>query len=218
MIDLVIVEPNEILRIGLRSMLEDDMNIQVLGEYESFRAFLPHVGDLNANIVVVSVNWPQVDDFELFKKMRITSPNTKVFALSGKQRDEELFAALMFGASGYLAIDIGKDELIHGVRVAAAGGHYFDIRVAKRILNHLMRMNHSHRTVKVEGLTERESQMLTLVALGYTNMEITQRLRLSASTVKNLVARLKEKLRVNSRVQLATFAMQNGFLETPSIE
>ena len=213
MIKLVIVEPSELLRMGLKATLEDDEDIQVLAEYETIRNLLPHAKDLKANIVLASINWPDVDDFEFYQKIRSVSPETKLLALSQQQRDEEVFAALMSGASGYLPKSVSSDELLKGIRVAAAGGLYFNSGVTKRVIDKLMRMNEGLRPARLEGLSEREIDMLSLVTQGYTNAEIAQTVSLSISTVKNIITRIKDKLMVNSRVELATFAVQNGFLQ-----
>ena len=213
MIKLVIVEQSEILRMGLKATLEDDEDIQVLAEYDTIRNLLPHAKDLNANLVLASLNWPDVGDFELCQKMRSISPDTKLLALAQKQVDEEMFAALMSGASGYLPKSVTSDELLRGVRIAAAGGVYFNSGATRRVIDKLMRMSEGFRPARLEGVSERDLKMLSFVAQGYTNAEISQTFNLSNSTVKNVITRLKDKLKVNSRVGLATFAVQNGFLQ-----
>ena len=123
-----------------------------------------------------------------------------------------MFAALVYGASGYLQKNVSCEELRKGVRAAAAGGFYFTSTVARRVVEKLRRLSNGTQSANIEGLSQRENEMVALVTQGYTNAEIASNLHLSVSSVKNIITRLKYKLNVNSRVELATLAVQSGFL------
>ena len=208
MIKLAIIDESELMRSGLRAAMERCGNMQVVAAYDRIASMLPDAEGLGVEVVLADLNWPDVNDFRICQQIREVSPNTKVLALSDSHKDEEMFAALLCGASGYLAKSASSRELLRCVRVIAAAGLCIDEEVTKRVLHRLVDIDSDGSPNLVQDLTKREMVVLSMVAEGYSNAKIAKELCLSISTVKGSITQIRFKLQISSRVELAIFAIQ----------
>ena len=210
---LVIVEPGQLLRMGLRAALESDGSIEVVGEFETIDGITAAVGRLVPDIVLLSTGWPAADALRVCRKLRSAVPATKVLLLSSTEQLQEVVAAISAGASGYVPLGVTGSELLRAVEVAANGGSYFDREATERSLARLSQLAEGGPESGPARLSERERRILAMIARGLTNEQIGQRLNLAASTVRNSITKIRSKLNLYSRTKLVAYAYDNGIRE-----
>jgi len=211
---VLIVDDHDLFRTGLRALLEDE-GFEVTdasGGAEGARrarGFLP-------DVVVMDMNMPEMTGVEATPLVLEAAPAAAVLMLTIATDDERVLSALRAGASGYLLKDAPLDEIVVGVKAAAAGHSAIAPRVAGALL-HTVRASAlapqvTPKPPELPDLSTRELDVLELLAEGYDNTDIAERLYLSPSTVKNHASKLFDKLGVENRVQAATFALRNGLV------
>lgn len=209
-IRVLIADDHEVVRVGLRSLLESVDDIQVVGEAASGIEAIERAEALQPDVVVMDVRMPEMGGIEACRAIRSANPNIKVIMLTSYSDDEAVFASLMAGAGGYVLKRIGTNQLIEGIRVVASGGSMLDPKVTGRVLERLREGDDSEDEA-VEVLTEQERRILDLIAQGFTNREIAERLFLSEKTVRNYVSNILGKLQVSNRTQAAAYALRKKF-------
>jgi DNA-binding NarL/FixJ family response regulator len=209
----------QLVRAGLRGLLEGRTDIAVAGEAASGREAVRLASELRPDVVLMSVRLPGVDGLEATR--RITADpelsQVEVLILSEEERDEDLFGALRAGASGFLMMDTEPAELVRAVRVLAGGGVQLSPSVTRRLVDEFVSQPEPHRLTPelFEELTVREREVVTLVALGLTNDEIAERLVVSPLTAKTHISRSMAKLHAHDRAKLVALAYQTGFVQPP---
>ena len=153
------------------------------------------------------MRWPETEGLAACREIRGTVPSTKVVMLSSVEREEEVLASIVAGASGYVCTNASRAELVRTIRVAASGGSYFDRAVSSRVIGRLQELNGAASPVD-DGLTEREESILALIAEGFDNGEIGERLSLARTTVRNNITRIRLKLDLDSRPKLVAYAVR----------
>ena len=208
-ITVFLLDDHEIVRRGIRALLESEGDIAVVGEaglaadaQDLIRALRPHVAILDSRL-------PDGSGIEVCRAIRSMDPAIAVLILTTYDEDEALFAAIMAGASGYVLKQVGGGDLVRAVRHVAAGLSTLDPAVTARVLARLRERPHQDRLVR--HLTPKESQVLDLVAAGLTNRQIAGRLGVAEKTVKNYVSILLGKLGVQSRTQAAVLAARRTY-------
>ncbi len=209
-IRVLIADDHEVVRVGLRSLLESVDDIQVVGEAASGIEAIERAEALQPDVVVMDVRMPEMGGIEACRAIRSANPNIKVIMLTSYSDDEAVFASLMAGAGGYVLKRIGTSQLIEGIRVVASGGSMLDPKVTGRVLERL-REGDETEDETVEVLTDQERRILDLIAQGFTNREIAERLFLSEKTVRNYVSNILGKLQVSNRTQAAAYALRKKF-------
>lgn len=207
-IRVLIADDHEVVRLGLRSLLENVEEIEVVGEAGSGEEALARAGTLKPNVVVMDVRMPEMGGIEACRAIRSAYPEIKVIMLTSYSDDEAVFASVMAGASGYVLKRIGTAQLIEGIKVVAAGGSLLDPNVTGRVLERLRGGGESDEDDPAEELTEQEQRILDLIAQGLTNRDIASQLYLSEKTVRNYVSNILGKLQVSNRTQAAAYALR----------
>ena len=210
MISLIIVDESEFLRLGLRAAIETGGDIEIIGDFLPGAESLAEVERLRPDVVLLSMRWPAAEGLAACREIRSAVPSTKVVMLSSTEREEEVLASIVAGASGGVSTNASRAELVRTVRVAASGGSYFDRGVTERVLGRLQELSVDGSAPVSDGLTAREATILALLAEGYGNGEIGERLNLASSTVRNNITRLRSKLGIHSRSKLVAYAVQRG--------
>ena len=209
MISLTIVDESEFLWLGLRAAIERDGDIEVIGDFLPGAESLAEVRRLRPDVVLLSMRWPAAEGLAACREIREAVPSTKVVMFSPREREEETLASIMAGASGFVCTNSSRAELVRAIRVAASGGSYFDGGVTARVIGRLQRLS-GESAPGVDGLTEREMSILALIAEGFGNGEIGERLNLATTTVRNNITRIRSKLGLDSRAKLIAYAVQQG--------
>ena len=214
MIRLAIVDENRMLRLGLTAALESGCGIDLVGVFDLADEFMAEVKELKPDLVLIGMKWPAMSRVSVCRNIRRESPATQVLMLASEVRDEEVLASIMAGASGYIAMNARRSELIRAVHIITGGGSYFESSVVDRVIGRLQDVN-SVAHVDVEGsdgLTEREVLILNMIAEGFSNEEIGESLGISHKTVRNNITELRTKLDLHSRTKLAAYAVRREIL------
>ncbi len=210
-ITVMIVDDHEMVRKGARGYLEAQPDISVVAEAESgaeaVRLAREHVPD----VVLMDLVMPGMDGVEATRKVKDVSPRTRIIILTSYHEDEHIFPALQAGAISYLLKDVKASELVEAIQRAAKGEATLHPRVATRLIKQLS----SGEIVQgylFTALTEREMEVLKLIARGSTNQKIAEQLVISIGTVKGHISNILSKLHLADRTQAAVFAWQEGIV------
>jgi DNA-binding NarL/FixJ family response regulator len=209
-IRVVIVDDQELMRAGFRMILEAQGDIAVVGEAGDGEAAIEVAHRTKPDVILMDIRMPRVDGVEATRRL----PDHRVVILTTFDHDEYVVDALRAGASGFLLKDAPPEELVRAVRVVAAGDALLAPTVTRRLLDRVAPtlMPPRSQPVGLDELTEREREVLTLVARGQSNVEIAATLSISGTTVKTHVSHVLEKLRLRDRVQAVVLAYEIGLV------
>lgn len=214
MIRVVVVDDQALVRVGIRVLLQDEEDVELVGEAADGEAALALVRQARPDVVLMDVRMPGMDGLEALRQI-ITDPvlaATRVIMLTTFDLDEYVFDALRAGASGFLMKDTEPAELLRAVRVVARGESLLSPTVTRRVIREFAVRPAAKppRHQSLAALTDRERQIVALVAEGLSNDEIASRLFVSPATVRTHVGRAMMKLDARDRAQLVVFAYQSG--------
>lgn len=211
-IDVVLVEDHPTFRLGLRNRLELEPGISVVGEAGSGEEAVDLVADLAPDVVIIDLNLPGMGGIDLIRRLGLSAPRVGVLVLTMLD-DESVFEAVRAGARGYLLKDAEPERIVSAVRAVAAGEAVFSGAVARRLMNLVSEPGSVSRGKAFAELTDREHQILTLVAEGLSNAAIGQRLNIRPKTVRNYVSNVLTKLQVVDRAEAIVRAHRAGLGE-----
>lgn len=209
MIRVVITDDHELIRFGLIKLIEQESDIQIVGECKSGAETLETIKKVQCDVLLLDLELPDRNGIEILKDLKITKPKIPVLIMT--MHDEERFAlrTIKAGASGYLNKDQSSSELIKAIRKIAGGGKYLTPSVAEKLADQYSETANS----PIENLSDREFEVLRLMASGLTQVQIADKLCLSLSTINTYRSRLLEKLNLNSNAQLIHFAITNNLVD-----
>jgi DNA-binding NarL/FixJ family response regulator len=210
-ITIIVVDDHSVVRQGVRAFLEAQPGLQVVGEASSGAAVLPLVREHVPDVVLMDLVMPGMNGVEATGWIKQISPQTQVVVLTSYHEDEYIFPALRAGALGYILKDIGSMELAETIRKAARGESVLHPRVAARVVQEIRTTKPVVPAPFVE-LSERELEVLRLIAAGRSNTAIASALVISEKTVKGHVSNILSKLQIGDRTQAAVFAWQQGLM------
>jgi DNA-binding NarL/FixJ family response regulator len=214
-IRVLLVDDQRLMREGLRILLELESGLEIVGEAADGQAALEAYADLLPDVVLMDVRMPGMDGVEATWRLRERWPEARVIILTTFDDDEYVFEGLRAGARGYLLKDVSGHDLAEAVRAVAAGGALIEPSVARRVVAEFARMAPPARAADAglpEPLSDREREILTLLAQGLSNREIADRLSLAQGTVKNYVTTILQKLGARDRTQAALRARELGLI------
>jgi len=214
-IRVLLVDDQKLMREGLRILLELEPDLQVVGEAEEGNSALVAYATHQPDVVLMDVRMPGMDGVEATWRLRERWPQARIIILTTFNDDEYVFEGLRAGALGYLLKDISGADLAQAIRTVAGGGALVEPSVAQKVLAEFARLVPPARSPHEglpEPLTEREREVLRLLARGLSNREIGTRLSLAEGTVKNYVTQILQKLGVRDRTQAAVRARELGVL------
>ena len=203
-IRLFLLDDHEIVRRGLRDLFESEPDLVVVGESGSATQAVPMIRTLTPDVALLDARLLDGDGIEVCRSVRSTHPGVRAIILTSYDDDEALFAAIMAGASGYLLKQIRGPELVEAVRRVAAGQSLLDPAVTSNVLDRVR--SRASRSGDLASLSDREHEILLLIAEGLTNRQIAARLFIAEKTAKNHVSNLLGKLGVERRTQAALLA------------
>jgi two-component system response regulator DevR len=214
---ILLVDDHEVVRIGLKSLLERHPQFTVVGEAGSAREALEQVENLKPEVVVMDIRLPGTSGIEACEEIVTKFPGTKVIMLTSYAEDEMLFSAIRAGASGYVLKQIGSDDLVKALEAVGRGEALLDPAVTQRVFQEVRRAVNAEEASAFAHLSQQEKHVLMLVSEGRTNREIAKALYLGEGTVRNYVSSILSKLAVNNRAEAAAYAVEHNLREYISI-
>ncbi|GAA4144090.1 response regulator transcription factor [Actinomadura keratinilytica] len=215
MIPVLLADDQTLVRAGFRSILQGEDDIEVVAEAGDGRTAVDLAARLRPRVVLMDIRMPVLDGLEATRRI-VSDPrltDVKVVILTTFDLDDYVYGAIKAGASGFLVKDTEPPELIHGVRVVARGDALLAPTVTRRLIAEFAaRINQPPPAVELNALTDREREVLELVAAGLSNEEIAERLVLSPATAKTHVSRILAKLGARDRAQLVVLAYESGMI------
>jgi len=205
-IRVMIVDDHEVVRLGLRALLELEDDLEVVGEVSSGEAAADEAERTRPNVIVMDIRMGAMDGIAACRAVRERVPDAGVLMLTSFGTEEAVLAAIMAGASGFLLKNTGRDDVLRAVRAVGAGESLLDPAVTGAVIRRLAELAESAEDPRIADLSTRERQVLQLVAEGLTNREIAERLVISPVTARNHVSRILGKLGMHRRAEIAAFA------------
>jgi two-component system response regulator DevR len=206
---VLLVDDHEVVRVGLRALIERQPGMEVVGEASTAREAVRHTGRLAPDVVVLDVRLPGTDGLEACRQIKAHWPETRIIILTSFPDDEVLFEAISAGADGYVLKQVGSDELIRALERVGRGESLLDPSVTDRVFAKIREARRQERADAFANLTRQEMQILAHIAEGQTNREIGGELHLSEKTVRNYVSEILSKLGLTSRAQAAAYAARH---------
>jgi len=212
-IKVLIVDDHQVVRQGLRTFLELQEDIFVIGEAEDGKQAMEMVHLLQPDVVLMDLVMPQMDGITATEQIHALNLPIKVIALTSFSEDDKVFPAIQAGAASYLLKDVSPDDLVDAIRAAHHGEARLHPEIARKLMQQVLQMRTSAQESSLDVLTLREREVIRLVALGRNNREIAQELFISEKTVKTHIGHLLGKLNLEHRTQLAIYAIKNKLME-----
>jgi two-component system response regulator NreC len=210
-IKVLLADDHQIIIDGLKSLLQNTGDIVVAGEANNGREALRLLGILKVDVVLMDIDMPVMNGIDALKEIKRTLPGIKVIILSMHQEAGMIKSLMAIGADGYILKSTSQDELIGAIRKVAGGQPYFSAEVTLSLLNNTQN-NPSSSKQPVEMLTDREEEILKLIAEGFSNKEIGNKLFISHRTVDTHRTNLMKKLNANNIAGLISYAIKNGLV------
>jgi len=212
-IRILLADDHAILRDGIRALLSDETDLNVVGEAENGRQAVEQARALRPDIVIMDIGMPLLSGLEATTQIRRDVPEARVLILTMHQNEEYLARVLAAGASGYVLKDVAGRELVSAIRQVAGGEAFFSPSMTKTLTSLYLHSLEAERTHDpYSDLTIREREVLQLVAEGFTNHQIAEMLKLSIKTVKTHRLHLMQKLDLHDRTELVKYAFQKGII------
>jgi NarL family two-component system response regulator LiaR len=212
-IKVLIVDDHQVVRQGLRTFLELQPDIVVVGEASDGQEAVEMVRQLHPDVVLMDLMMPHLDGIAATRQVKTLSNRVKVIALTSFTEDDKVFPAIQAGASSYLLKDVSPDDLAEAIRAAQRGEARLHPDIARKLMEQVAQQTGPARQDLPLDLTARELEVVELVAQGCSNSEIAQVLVISEKTVKTHVSNILGKLHLDDRTQLAIYAIKHGLVD-----
>ncbi len=210
---IVLVDDHEVVRLGLKALLQHHPNFEVVGEADNARVAIEQVSLLHPDVVLMDIRLPGTSGIEACEEITQNYPDTKVIMLTSYSEDEMLFSAIRAGASGYVLKQIGGEDLVHAIEAVGRGEALLDPAVTQRVFQEVRRAVKEEEASAFANLSQQEKHVLLLVSEGKTNREIAKSLFLGEGTVRNYVSSILSKLGVSNRAEAAAYAVEHNLRE-----
>jgi two-component system, NarL family, response regulator DevR len=210
---ILLVDDHEVVRLGLKSLLEHHPQFEVIAEAGTAREAIDLVSRHNPDIVLMDIRLPGVSGIEACESITQNYPETRVIMLTSYAEDEMLFSAIRAGASGYVLKQIGGNDLIRALEAVGRGEALLDTAVTQRVFQEVRRAVKEEEASAFSNLSQQEKHVLLLVSEGKTNREIAKVLFLGEGTVRNYVSSILSKLGVSNRAEAAAYAVEHNLKE-----
>jgi two-component system response regulator DevR len=210
---ILLVDDHEVVRLGLKALLERHPQFEIIGEAASAREALEQVANNHPDVVVMDIRLPGTSGIEACEEITNRFPETRVLMLTSYAEDEMLFSSIRAGASGYVLKQIGGEELVRALEAVARGEALLDPAVTQRVFQEVRRAVKEEEASAFAHLSQQEKHVLLLVSEGKTNREIAKALFLGEGTVRNYVSSILSKLGVSNRAEAAAYAVEHNLRE-----
>lgn len=210
---ILLVDDHDIVRLGLMTLLNDQPDMEVIGEASTAAEAVRTVESLSPDVVLMDIRLPGEGGIEATRQVTAKFPNVKVVMLTSFADDELVMRAISAGAVGYVLKQVGNEELIRAIQAAARGEAVLDPSTTARLLSRVREAERKAEEDAFRELTDREMDVLMHLAKGKTNAEIGRLLNLSEKTAGNYVSNMLEKLHLSNRIELAAYAYEHHLFE-----
>lgn len=210
---IVLVDDHEVVRLGLKVLLEQSDHFEVVGEANNAKEAVEITGKYRPDIVLMDIRLPGASGIEACEEITQLYPEVRVVMLTSYAEDEMLFSAIRAGASGYLLKQINSDDLIHSLESVRRGDALLDPMVTQRVFQEVRRAVKEEEASAFAILSQQEKHVLILVSEGKTNREIAKSLFLGEGTVRNYVSSILSKLGASNRAEAAAYAVEHNLKE-----
>ena len=199
---IMIVDDHEVVRLGMRAAFEAERDLTVVGEASNGAEALAKMPVLDPQLILMDVRMEKMNGIEACREIKSHYPDVHILMITSYTDDDAVISSILAGASGYLLKHVSRADLLHSIRLVASGQSLIDTNTAKQAMERLAQIPGSE-------LTEREREVLTLVARGYTNKQIADTLFVSEKTARNHVSHILDKLGLSRRSEAAAFAVEH---------
>jgi two-component system response regulator DevR len=207
---ILLVDDHEVVRLGLRALLERHPGFEVVAEATTAREAVDRTIAYNPDVVVMDIRLPGGSGIEACQEITTRCPNAKVIMLTSYAEDEMLFSAIRAGAAGYVLKQIGGDDLVRAIEAVGRGEALLDPAVTQRVFQEVRKAAREEEASAFADLTQQEMHVLQLVSEGRTNRQIAEALFLGEGTVRNYVSSILSKLSVRNRAEAAAYAVEHN--------
>jgi two-component system, NarL family, response regulator DevR len=207
---IILVDDHEVVRLGLKALLERHPNFEVVGEAGNAREAVELVETLHPDVIVMDIRLPGGSGIEACQEITDHNPDAKVIMLTSYAEDEMLFSAIRAGAAGYVLKQIGGEDLVRAIEAVGRGEALLDPAVTQRVFQEVRKAAREEEASAFSALTQQEKHVLLLVSEGKTNREIAKALFLGEGTVRNYVSSILSKLGVSNRAEAAAYAVEHN--------
>ncbi len=211
-IRLMIVDDHEVVRLGMRAAFELEADINVVGEASNGAEALAKTSVLDPQVILMDVRMPKMNGIEACREIKSAHPNVFILMITSYTDEEAVLASIVAGASGYLLKNVSRAELLKAIRSVAGGQSLLDPDAAQRARTRMTTLASGTEHLPGEELTEREREVLALVARGYTNKQIADSLSVTEKTARNHVSHILEKLGLSRRSEAAAYAVEHKLI------
>ena len=211
-IRILLAEDHQTVREGLKLLVNSQLDMEVVGEAGDGRMAVERARELLPDVIVMDVSMPELNGLQATLKLKQVCPQVRVLTLTRHTDDSYLQELLRAGASGYVLKQSAPAELIHAIRAVASGGNYLDPAITGRVISSYADRQPKPGAEPHESLSDREAEVLRLIAWGYSNKEIAARLQLSVKTIEVHKANAMKKLDIGSRIDIVRYALLQGWL------
>jgi DNA-binding NarL/FixJ family response regulator len=213
-IRVLVADDQSMVRAGFRMLLSGEEDIEVVAEASNGLEAVDKAARFSPNVVLMDIRMPELDGLKATRRILEANPEARILILTTFDLDEYVYEALSVGASGFVLKDDPPEQLLAAIRTVAAGDALLSPTVTKRVIARFTRMPRPEPPKELDELTEREVEILRLIASGLSNAEIGEELHISETTVKTHVTHVLQKLNLRDRVQAVVLAHQTGIFET----
>ena len=207
---ILLADDHKMVREGLRLLIDGQPDMRVVGEAANGREVMQKARELKPDVVVMDLSMPELNGLQATERLKSESPEIKVVAITANEDESYLRQLCKVGAVGYVLKRSAGDELVKAIGTVAGGGVYFEATLASKAL--AKQMIGSKSDAGTVDLSEREKEVLVMLAWGYSNKEIAAKLNLSVKTVETYKVRIGEKLGLRSRTEMVQYALRQGWL------
>lgn len=207
---ILLVDDHEVVRLGLKALLDRHPGFEVVGEAGNAREAVELAVDLKPDVIVMDIRLPGGSGIEACQEITDRQPESKVIMLTSYAEDEMLFSAIRAGAAGYVLKQIGGEDLVRAIEAVGRGEALLDPAVTQRIFQEVRKAAREEEASAFSALTQQEKHVLLLVSEGKTNREIAKALFLGEGTVRNYVSSILSKLGVSNRAEAAAYAVEHN--------
>lgn len=218
-IRVVLIDDHAVVRAGMRMLLESDPEIEIVGEGENGTEALKRARDLEPDVIIMDVTMPEMNGIEATRLIKEEFPDVAVLALTIHEGADYFFQMLQAGASGYVPKRVAPSDLLQAIHIVAAGQVFLEPSVAKELVaDYLTRVQQGSEQDSYDGLTNREQEVLTLIAEDHTNQTIANMLGIAVKTVERHRENMMRKLNLHTRTELVKYAIRKGLISLDDTE
>ncbi len=210
---ILLAEDHETVRAGIKMLIDSQSDMEVVGEADNGEIAIRKAGELSPDVIVMDISMPELNGLKATMKIKNVSPKIKILTLTRHTDDGYLQQLIKAGASGYVLKQSAPSELVNAIRAVAAGKKYVDPSLTEKMMDGYVRRQTALSHAEKVEISARESEVIRLIAWGYSNKEIAGRLDVSVKTIEAHKANAMRKLGISSRIDIVRYAILQGWLE-----